>query len=123
MALGRMSVLATLPPWIAAAGRTSARSSGSRSRPSPPSWPSRRSCSRLRDRRPLGTAPLAGPGIAGAILSTLVRLCIFLAAWLAVTVGGSLTWLWVAFAVMFMGGRVLVLAHRSASEAWLRVGA
>lgn len=45
------------------------------------------------------------------------------AAWLAVTVGGTLVWLWVAFATAFMGGRGVVLLRRSASDAWMRLGA
>jgi Na+-driven multidrug efflux pump len=44
------------------------------------------------------------------------------AAWLAVTAGGTLTWLWVAFAVAFMGGRAVVLLARERGDAWLRLG-
>ena len=43
-------------------------------------------------------------------------------AWAAVTVGGSLVWLWVAFAVAFMGGRCAVLLVRERSEEWMRLG-
>lgn len=45
------------------------------------------------------------------------------AAWLAVAVGGTLVWLWVAFAAAFMGGRGVVLLSRAASDAWMRLGA
>lgn len=45
------------------------------------------------------------------------------AAWLAVTAGGTLVWLWVAFAAAFMGGRGVVLLGRAASDAWMRPGA
>jgi putative MATE family efflux protein len=45
------------------------------------------------------------------------------AAWLAVVVGGTLVWLWIAFAVAFMGGRGVVLVRRAATDAWMRLGA
>lgn len=44
------------------------------------------------------------------------------AAWLAVAVGSSLTWLWAAFAIAFMGGRGWVLLARERGEAWMRLG-
>jgi putative MATE family efflux protein len=44
------------------------------------------------------------------------------AAWLAVAVGGTLVWLWVVFAVAFMGGRGAVLLARARGDAWMRVG-
>ncbi|MBO9522243.1 MAG: MATE family efflux transporter [Nocardioidaceae bacterium] len=44
------------------------------------------------------------------------------AAWLAVAGGGTLTWLWVAFAVAFMGGRAVVLLARERGEAWMTLG-
>jgi putative MATE family efflux protein len=40
----------------------------------------------------------------------------------AVGLGGTLVWLWVAFAVAFMGGRGVVLLARARSDAWLRLG-
>jgi putative MATE family efflux protein len=45
------------------------------------------------------------------------------AAWLAVSAGGTLVWLWVAFAIAFMGGRGVVLVRRAATDAWMRLGA
>jgi putative MATE family efflux protein len=44
------------------------------------------------------------------------------AAWVAVSAGGSLVWLWVAFAVAFMGGRAGVLVARERTPHWMRVG-
>lgn len=44
------------------------------------------------------------------------------AAWAAVAAGGTLTWLWIVFAVAFMGGRAVVLLMRERSEAWMRLG-
>jgi putative MATE family efflux protein len=53
----------------------------------------------------------------------LVVLAVFApAAWVAVSVGGSLVWLWVAFAVAFMGGRTVVLVARERTPHWMRVG-
>ncbi|KAB2813046.1 MATE family efflux transporter [Pimelobacter simplex] len=37
--------------------------------------------------------------------------------------GGGLPWLWVVFAVLFMGGRMVTLLHRAAGERWLVTGA
>jgi len=45
------------------------------------------------------------------------------AAWVAVAAGGTLVWLWVAFTVVFMGGRAVVLLLRAAGDAWMRLGA
>src|SRR4051794_12062115 len=45
------------------------------------------------------------------------------AAWLAVTAGGTLVWLWLAFSVVFMGGRAVVLLLRASGDAWMRLGA
>ena len=45
------------------------------------------------------------------------------AAWLAVSVGGTLVWLWLAFGVAFMGGRGVVLLARAAGDDWMRLGA
>jgi len=54
----------------------------------------------------------------------LVVLIVFApAAWAAVAGPGTLTWLWIAFGVAFMGGRGVVLVARSRGTAWLRVGA
>jgi Na+-driven multidrug efflux pump len=52
----------------------------------------------------------------------LVTLALFApAAWL---VGGNgLTWLWVAFAVFFMGGRAVTLLARAHGDRWMRLGA
>lgn len=44
-------------------------------------------------------------------------------AWLAVTGPGTLTWLWAAFAVGFMGTRGVVLLARARGDAWMRLGA
>jgi putative MATE family efflux protein len=54
----------------------------------------------------------------------LVVLVVFApAAWLAVAAGGTLVWLWVAFAVAFMGGRTVVLLARATGDRWMRLGA
>ncbi|WP_418061149.1 MATE family efflux transporter [Pimelobacter simplex] len=37
--------------------------------------------------------------------------------------GGGLPWLWVVFAVLFMGGRMITLVHRAAGDRWLVTGA
>jgi len=52
----------------------------------------------------------------------LVTLALFApAAWL---VGGrGLVWLWLAFAVFFMGGRAITLILRARSDRWMRLGA
>jgi hypothetical protein len=39
------------------------------------------------------------------------------------TTAASLTALWAAFGVAFMGGRAVVLLLRERSDAWLRTGA
>ncbi|CAM3190491.1 MATE family efflux transporter [Nocardioides dubius] len=36
---------------------------------------------------------------------------------------GSLTWVWVAFGAVFMGGRLAVLLHRARGERWMVTGA
>ncbi|RNL60713.1 MATE family efflux transporter [Nocardioides marmoriginsengisoli] len=43
-------------------------------------------------------------------------------AWLAITAGGTLVWLWAAFVVAFMGGRCVVLMARERTDAWMTVG-
>jgi putative MATE family efflux protein len=65
----------------------------------------------------------AGDGRYLAWAGLLVLVAFAPAAWLAVTVGGTLVWLWVAFAVAFMGGRGLVLLARAHGDAWMRLGA
>lgn len=45
------------------------------------------------------------------------------AAWFAVAGGGTLVWLWVAFAIAFMGGRGTVLLARATGDSWMRLGA
>lgn len=35
----------------------------------------------------------------------------------------GLVWVWVAFAVAFMGGRCLTLIHRARGDSWTRLGA
>jgi Na+-driven multidrug efflux pump len=44
------------------------------------------------------------------------------AAWAAVAGTGSITALWVAFGVAFMGGRAVVLLLRERTDGWLRTG-
>jgi putative MATE family efflux protein len=44
------------------------------------------------------------------------------AAWAAVAGSGSITVLWVAFGVAFMGGRAVVLLMRERTDGWLRTG-
>lgn len=44
-------------------------------------------------------------------------------AWWAITGPGTLTWLWIAFAVGFMGTRCAILLVRARGEAWVRLGA
>ena len=58
------------------------------------------------------------PGLGGLV----VLLAFAPAAWLAVALGGSLLWLWAAFAVAFMGGRAVVLVSRASGDHWLRAG-
>lgn len=61
-----------------------------------------------------------GPYLARAGLLVLVLFAP--AAWFALSVGGTLVWLWVAFVVAFMGGRALVLLARERTTAWMTVG-
>jgi putative MATE family efflux protein len=65
----------------------------------------------------------AGDGRYLAWAGLVVLLVFAPAAWAAVAGPGTLTWLWVAFGVAFMGGRGVVLVARSRGTAWLRVGA
>jgi putative MATE family efflux protein len=65
----------------------------------------------------------AGDGRYLAWAGLLVLLAFAPAAWLAVSAGGTLTWLWVGFAVAFMGGRAVVLLARERGRAWMRFGA
>jgi putative MATE family efflux protein len=43
-------------------------------------------------------------------------------AWLAISRGGSLVWLWVAFVTVFMGGRCLALVARQRTDRWMTLG-
>lgn len=61
----------------------------------------------------------AGDGTFLAWAGLLVLVVFAPAAWVAIQLGGTLVWLWVAFAVAFMGGRAAVLLTRERSEAWL----
>jgi putative MATE family efflux protein len=65
----------------------------------------------------------AGDGRYLAQVGLLVLVAFAPAAWLAVTVGGALVWLWVAFCLAFMGGRAVVLVTRARRDAWMRLGA
>jgi Na+-driven multidrug efflux pump len=65
----------------------------------------------------------AGDGRYLAQVGLLVLVGFAPAAWLAVAVGGTLVWLWVAFVVAFMGGRAVVLVTRARRDAWMRLGA
>lgn len=64
----------------------------------------------------------AGDGSYLARAGLLVLLLFAPAAWLALAVGGTATWLWAAFVVVFMGGRAVVLLARKRSDAWLTLG-
>jgi putative MATE family efflux protein len=64
----------------------------------------------------------AGDGRFLAWAGLLVLLVFAPAAWFAVVVGGSLVWLWVAFAVAFMGGRSVVLVARERTPYWMTLG-
>jgi Na+-driven multidrug efflux pump len=64
----------------------------------------------------------AGDGRFLAWAQTIVLAVFAPLAWLAVVGPGSLVWLWVAFAVGFMGTRCLVLLLRARGDAWMRVG-
>jgi Na+-driven multidrug efflux pump len=65
----------------------------------------------------------AGDGRYLAWVGLLVLVVFAPAAWLAVAVGGTLVWLWVAFGAAFMGGRGVVLLARAATDHWMRLGA
>ena len=58
---------------------------------------------------------LAGTGL-------LVLMVFVPAVAVATALGGTLAWLWAAFAVAFMGGRAVVLLGRARGEQWLRLG-
>ncbi|MGO4254855.1 MATE family efflux transporter [Marmoricola sp. RAF53] len=64
----------------------------------------------------------AGDGGYLARVGLLVLVAFAPAAWLAVAVADSSTWLWVAFATTFMGGRAVVLLARERTDAWMTVG-
>lgn len=65
----------------------------------------------------------AGDGRYLARAGLLVLVVFAPSAWLAVSAGGTLTWLWVSFALAFMGGRAAVLLARAATDRWMRLGA
>ncbi|MFL6024399.1 MAG: MATE family efflux transporter [Marmoricola sp.] len=67
---------------------------------------------------------LIGAGDGGYLAwAGLVVLVVFApVAWAAVTLGGTLVWLWAAFATAFMGGRAVVLLARERGTAWMTVG-
>jgi putative MATE family efflux protein len=65
----------------------------------------------------------AGDGRYLAWAGLLVLVVFLPAAWLAVTLGGTLVWLWLAFIVAFMGARGVVLVARARGDAWMRLGA
>lgn len=63
----------------------------------------------------------AGDGVYLAWAQLVTLLLFAPAAWL---LGGSgLTWLWVAFATCFMGGRAVTLLLRARGDRWMRLGA
>jgi len=64
----------------------------------------------------------AGDGAYLAKVGLLVLGAFAPAAWVAVQVGGTLAWLWVAFTAAFMGGRAVVLLARERTTAWMTVG-
>ncbi|MCZ4499421.1 MAG: family efflux transporter [Marmoricola sp.] len=64
----------------------------------------------------------AGDGTYLAKVGVLVLLAFAPAAWWATAGGGTLVWLWAAFAVAFMGGRCVVLVARERTTAWMTVG-
>ena len=64
----------------------------------------------------------AGDGAYLARVGLLVLVVFAPAAWLAVELGGTLVWLWVAFAATFMGGRAVVLLARERTTGWMTVG-
>jgi putative MATE family efflux protein len=64
----------------------------------------------------------AGDGRYLAWVGLLVLVLFAPAAWVAVDVGRTLAWLWVAFGAAFMGGRAVVLLARERTTAWMIVG-
>lgn len=64
----------------------------------------------------------AGDGRYLAVAGLVVLVVFAPAAWAAVTLGGTLVWLWVAFGAAFMGGRAVVLLARERGTAWMTVG-
>lgn len=64
----------------------------------------------------------AGDGRYLAWAGLVVLLLFAPAAWVAISWGGSLVWLWAAFVTAFMGGRFVVLLVRERSSAWMTVG-
>lgn len=64
----------------------------------------------------------AGDGRYLAWAGLLVLIVFAPAAWIALAWGGTLVWLWLAFATAFMGGRCVVLLARERTTAWMTVG-
>ncbi len=64
----------------------------------------------------------AGDGRYLAWAGLIVLVAFAPAAWLAITWGAGLVWLWVAFGVAFMGGRLVVLSARERTTTWMTVG-
>lgn len=64
----------------------------------------------------------AGDGRYLAWAGLVVLLVFAPAAWLAISWGATLVWLWVAFATAFMGGRGVVLVARARTDSWMTVG-
>jgi putative MATE family efflux protein len=64
----------------------------------------------------------AGDGRYLARAGLVVLLLFAPAAWAAVAWGGTLVWLWLTFAVVFMGARCVVLVARARTSTWMTVG-
>ncbi|MFL6157676.1 MAG: MATE family efflux transporter [Marmoricola sp.] len=64
----------------------------------------------------------AGDGAYLARAGLLVLVVFAPAAWAAISLGGTLVWLWTAFVVAFMGGRGVVLLARERTTGWMTVG-
>lgn len=65
----------------------------------------------------------AGDGVYLAWAGLAVLAVFAPAAWLAVSYGSTLVWLWVAFGGAFMGSRALVLLARARGQRWIALGA
>ena len=64
----------------------------------------------------------AGDGRYLARAGLLVLLIFAPTAWAAIAWGGTLVWLWTAFAIAFMGSRCIVLVTRERTTSWMTVG-